>query len=341
MEVWAIVSEHPAYEISTLGRVRNKTGCVLSPTTLKSGYKVVGLSGRKHSLHRVVAEAFVPNPNNYPVVHHADHNPGNCRADNLVWMTQAENCRLKPKRMQTGQGRKIEQLSGDGAVIRSWPSAAAAGAALGIVPQNIGYSCRGQTATAGGYIWRYKTDALADEEWRDSGIVVGKEKTPLMVSPTGLVKTRCGRVFRGTLCKNGYYMTHQQLVHRLVATQYVPNGGEGTQVNHIDGDKGNNAATNLEWVTPRENIAHARQAGLIKPKRAGRAVKRTHPDGTTSQFQSLKAAAESVGGASTNIARACSGEGRSAYGFTWAYEEALPPEALTDEDLAELLDGIL
>lgn len=63
-----------------------------------------------------------------------------------------------------------------------------------------------------------------------------------------------------TLCANGKRKTHQ--VHRLVAEAFLDPCPEGHEVNHKDGVKHHNDATNLKWVTPAENVAHAEQMGL-------------------------------------------------------------------------------
>lgn len=63
------------------------------------------------------------------------------------------------------------------------------------------------------------------------------------------------------LCKHG--KCQRYLVHRIVAKAFLPTQNINYQINHIDGDKTNNCVTNLEWVTPAENMKHAWKTGLI------------------------------------------------------------------------------
>jgi HNH endonuclease/NUMOD4 motif len=108
------------------------------------------------------------------------------------------------------------------------------------------------------------------EEWR-----VVEEAPNFLISNQGRVQNRTtGRMVKVSISKgypkvslsnNGQYFN--QSVHRLVATAFVDGKKPGLVVNHIDGDKTNHRPENLEWITHAENMAHAREAGLIRKLR--------------------------------------------------------------------------
>ena len=95
-EIWKLVADYPNYSVSNYGRVRNnKTGYILKPLEVGFGYVVVELwnknGPKSKKIHRLVAEAFLPNPDKKPQVNHIDGNKKNNRLDNLEWVTASEN----------------------------------------------------------------------------------------------------------------------------------------------------------------------------------------------------------------------------------------------------------
>jgi hypothetical protein len=94
-EIWKDIAGYEGhYMVSNTGKVYSyKRKKVLSPST--QGYHQVCLckNGKVRSfhIHRLVAEAFIPNPENKPEVNHIDHNTDNNYADNLEWVTKFEN----------------------------------------------------------------------------------------------------------------------------------------------------------------------------------------------------------------------------------------------------------
>ena len=91
-----IIEEAPNYKVSSTGEVwSEKSKGFLKQKTNKDGYNEVTLhvNGDRlyRKVHRLVAMAFIPNPNNLPIVHHRDGDPSNNDDSNLKWVTSKEN----------------------------------------------------------------------------------------------------------------------------------------------------------------------------------------------------------------------------------------------------------
>lgn len=86
------IYEH--FTVNTDGVVFNqKTNRVLHGYLDKDGYRIVNIKGRHLKVHRLVALAFIPNPDNLPEVNHKDFDRANCKASNLEWVSRKDNIR--------------------------------------------------------------------------------------------------------------------------------------------------------------------------------------------------------------------------------------------------------
>lgn len=96
IEEWKVIENTPNYSVSNLGRVKNnKTQRIMKPKLIRGQYESVCLRKNKmntyHTVHRLVAIAFIPNPNNKPQVNHIDYNKRNNCVGNLEWVSNSEN----------------------------------------------------------------------------------------------------------------------------------------------------------------------------------------------------------------------------------------------------------
>lgn len=196
IEEWRVIKDFPNYMVSSLGRVKSldryvKHNCgglklckgkIMKPSTGHNGYLRVTLSknGKTKTflIHRLVAEAFLQNPNNLPFINHKNEiksdnfvgTPENNFTDgNLEWITHKQNINYgtRNKRSSQAQLNRIDcskpvlQYTLYGEFVKEWPSTKEVERELGFYNSHIGKCCNGQLKTAYGYIWRYKEKGVA------------------------------------------------------------------------------------------------------------------------------------------------------------------------------------
>jgi len=164
------------YQVSNLGRVKSVERIIyntknngvdgirhIKEKILKQyneqGYLRVSLykdrkKGKFYKVHRLVAMAFIPNPNNYPQVNHKDENTQNNCVDNLEWCTPQYNHNYGTRTERTS--KKVYQYSLDGELIKEWKTVTST-ATSGFDPRHVSKCCNNNPRykTHKGFIWSY------------------------------------------------------------------------------------------------------------------------------------------------------------------------------------------
>lgn len=170
-----IIGFEGLYAVSNLGNVKRHTTEAKSGTgnyyrkehLLKQrksnkGYFIVDLfkNNKRHQLlvHRLVAQAFIDNPNNHPCVNHIDENIENNSVNNLEWCTQKYNMNYGtcPERIGRANSKSVVQLDKEGNFVSKYISISCAERTTKISQGSIGDCLHGRRKTAGGYLWQYE-----------------------------------------------------------------------------------------------------------------------------------------------------------------------------------------
>ena len=194
-EEWRDIRDYEGlYMISSYGRVKSlgrwvnyknkgkkwQKEKILKPLVKKGGYLHVGLHKngkiKNYLVHRLVAEAFIQNPNNYPQVNHKDENPSNNFVNNLEFCTAKYNVnygtrlervaeKMKGKKLSEESKNKISEANSKpvlqidqltDTIIAEFPSINEVQRQLGINQSNISKCCLGKINTSYGFKWQYK-----------------------------------------------------------------------------------------------------------------------------------------------------------------------------------------
>lgn len=166
-EVWKpVVGYEGLYEVSNIGRVRSinfhKSGKakVMRPSFNTWGYLIVDLrkNNKRHSytVHRLVALAFIPNPDNLPEINHKNEIKYDNTVENLEWCTRKYNINYGTGNERRGRRKSIVQFDNNGNVVRKWESGFAASRYYQIDRHGI-YNClHGKQKTCKGFVWKYE-----------------------------------------------------------------------------------------------------------------------------------------------------------------------------------------
>jgi hypothetical protein len=159
-ELWKDINGfNGRYQVSNAGRIRNAhTDFIRKPVEDKDGYYQIRLydSGCQgtYKIHRLVAEAFIDNPCNLPLINHKDEDKKNNTVDNLEWCTKEYNNNYGSRAQKIL--RKINQIDlHSNKIIKTYVSIASAAKEYNINPSSICGCLRGRSKSCLGYVWRY------------------------------------------------------------------------------------------------------------------------------------------------------------------------------------------
>lgn len=196
-EMWKDIKGYEGYyQVSDTGRVRSVDRYVTEKVSEKKhflkgkemrlteaasrsnseGYLVVNLRKDGSStvclVHRLVAEAFIPNDNCLPTINHIDGNKHNNTVENLEWCSYSyNNTHALENNLRRPRGNRVLQCELNGTVVNSFRSICEAARRTGLGRSSISHCVNGRQRTYAGFVWRYENNL-------ESQTTISKESTP-------------------------------------------------------------------------------------------------------------------------------------------------------------------
>lgn len=179
MEIWKDIKGYEGkYQVSNKGRIKSLSRAIphlgsfrviperimTQHVSSTNGYYMVSLcKDNKYEwmlTHRIVATAFIPNPNNLPYINHKDEIKIHNNVENLEWCTPSYNMNYSNVREKqiNAISKEVEQYDFDGRFIKRYKNCYAAGRELGVSPSSIRMCCIGEIGSTRGFIWKYTNE---------------------------------------------------------------------------------------------------------------------------------------------------------------------------------------
>lgn len=256
-EIWEEVDFAPEYRVSNKGKVALKDSRYCLRVT-PGNYPRITIKGKMYPVKKLVADAFIPNPEKKKNIHCRDGNPMNCSVENLQRCNHGEE---ESRKMPNRRKEIILQMDLEGNILKEFEGVEdAVSKTKGSCRTNLGIAVAKEKEYKG-FLWKYKSSIdLPGEIWKD---VVFQEKKYTVSSCGRLLLLKGSRKSFGSPA-NGYMQYNNVKVHRIIAAAFLPSPlPSQTVVNHKDGNKQNNRAENLEWSSLSANSRHAHETGLI------------------------------------------------------------------------------
>lgn len=332
-EKWVPIKGYEGiYAISNLGRVRSldrafvdiigrnyiKIGKVMKQTLCKqTGYWRIGLTNKDgvqkdHNVHRLLAEAFLPNPDNLPCVNHRDENRANNSICNLEWCsyqynntygTATKRRSVSLKKYNEKNAVSVCQFSNDGSLINTHPSIKKACESLGVEDTgNIGLCINRKIKTAYGFVWRRLGESFEKPEPNKPK---RHQKNVKKIDAQGNVVTTYKSVSEAAE-SNGF--DRHLLSRDKKSNEHLVNG-----YLYVVETKGLSSYVPIGHKGPRHDLKGKGAKPVSQFTRDGVFVR---------DYNSATEAASSFGKKSGgDITNCCRGKLRSAYNYIWKYKE--------------------
>ena len=149
-EIWKSTQ---GFKVSNKGSVKNNSNRELSLELTRNGYLRVTKNNKHYLVHRLVAQAFIPNPDNLPCVNHKNEDRTDNRVENLEWCTYSYNINYGSRNSK--MSKKVNQLTLEGELVKVFDSIREASRYTGIPAPNILNCCKGNLNKTHGFKWCY------------------------------------------------------------------------------------------------------------------------------------------------------------------------------------------